>query len=148
MTFRPRQITGFRTDNEASNRFQEHLKEVLNPVLKSFGASLTWIIVGDPGAPPFQNGWKHFGAGNNPVSFSKDTFGIVRLRGTATGGTAPPSTIFTLPDGYRPKMFLNVPIAANGAFGYVLIGATGIVNLQGGSTAWASLENIAFEAEQ
>ena len=42
MILRARQITSFRTDDDASNQFQEHVKAVLNPVLKSLGASLTW----------------------------------------------------------------------------------------------------------
>jgi hypothetical protein len=61
-----------------------------------------WHVVGAPGAPPFENGWKTFGTIINypPVSFMKDHEGFVHLRGAAAEGTLP--CVFKLPSGYRP----------------------------------------------
>lgn len=58
-------------------------------------------LVGTPGNPDFQNDWKNYGPGYPPAGFYKDGFGIVHL----TGLLDPPnsaSTVFTLPEGYRP----------------------------------------------
>jgi hypothetical protein len=61
-----------------------------------------WHIVGEPGEPPFENGWSTFGTiiGNPPVSFLKDRDGFVHLRGEAHEGTS--NCVFSLPSGYRP----------------------------------------------
>jgi hypothetical protein len=53
-----------------------------------------------PGFPAGSN-WRDFGNGTAPVSYRKDPWGVVHLRGTMTGGTNSNSP-FTLPEGYQP----------------------------------------------
>lgn len=62
-----------------------------------------WHVVGAVGEPAFQSGY--FAASGYPVQYRKDPLGNVHVRGVAwTGGAVmgTPSTIFTLPIGYRP----------------------------------------------
>ena len=77
--------------------------------------------------------------------YYKDALGIVHLRGRIAGG-APPSVAFTLPEGYRPEIYLFFPVVANGAFGYVIIQPDGDVIVSVGSTVWTSLAGISFKA--
>jgi hypothetical protein len=111
-----------------------------------------WRVVGQPGQPPFENGWSTFGLGigNSPVSFVRDRQGFVHLRGEVTGGTLP--CVFTLPPGYRP--------AANEGFSTVTQNAKGEllptrINLEsngevcftsGFGNAVASLSGVVFLA--
>jgi hypothetical protein len=95
----------------------------------------------------FAGAWANYGGGGNNVQYMKDALGFVHLRGMAALGVFP-STIFTLPAGYRPVNILNFAIPCNGAFGYVAIAGAGTVSLQAGSNVWASLEGITFLAEQ
>jgi hypothetical protein len=61
-----------------------------------------WKTVGAGGQPAFTNSWS---AGGAPVQFRKE-FNRVYLRGTITGGSLA-SSIFTLPEGYRPPYALR-----------------------------------------
>ena len=154
MTLRARTLTTFRTDDEASNRFQEHVKEVVNPVLKSLAASLTWIRVGDPGAPSFGSGWASFGGGFNMVGFAKDALGIVHLRGLAScaAGCADGTAIFQLPAGYRPLAIeRHVSVGEGGApaaMYFIDVHPEGGVLIRGTVAAggFRSLDGITFEA--
>jgi hypothetical protein len=60
----------------------------------------------DPLSPPFVNSWVNV-AGEQPVSFRLHPATRVEIRGAVTGGTIP-STVFTLPDGYRPPKVLPI----------------------------------------
>jgi hypothetical protein len=82
-------------------------------------ADLGWRNVGAGGEPPFLNGWANWvsGAYNpNPVGFKKERNGRVCLRGAFRNPTFAPatvgSTVFTLPEGYRPahNTALLIPI--------------------------------------
>jgi hypothetical protein len=68
-----------------------------------------WHVVGAPGQPAFENGWKTFGTiiGQAPVSFLKDRQGFVHIRGEVEGGTS--GCVFTLPEGYRPAQSEGFP---------------------------------------
>ena len=59
-----------------------------------------WHPVGGAGEPAFQNSWVD---GAETVAFRLRESGIVDIKGSVTGGT-PGSTIFTLPEGYRPVL--------------------------------------------
>jgi hypothetical protein len=64
--------------------------------------SEAWHVVGQPGEPPFEQGW---GDAEDPaaqtVAFYKDREGTVHLRGVAFGGVHD-TLIFRLPAGDRP----------------------------------------------
>jgi hypothetical protein len=66
-----------------------------------------WIVVGDPGAPAFQNSWASL-AGQFPVAFRR-VGNMVFLRGFLNAGTSP-SVAFTLPSGYRPATNYGVGV--------------------------------------
>lgn len=59
-----------------------------------------WHVIGGPGEPGFQNGWKNIGDEGEPAAFYKDHEGIVHLRGFVYSGTS--RYVFVLPPGYRP----------------------------------------------
>lgn len=65
------------------------------------GAFEQWRRLGDPGEPALQAGWQHK-PGFQPLEYFKDSEGFVHLRGAAIGSTAGASTVFVLPQGYRP----------------------------------------------
>jgi hypothetical protein len=62
----------------------------------------SWHVVGAPGEPQFENGWKDFSSSVpfEKVAFYKDHEGIVHLKGRAEGGSS--NRYFTLPPGFRP----------------------------------------------
>jgi hypothetical protein len=86
-------------------------------------------LIGTPGNPDFQNGFKNHALGAS-AGFFKDQFGVVHLQGDLD----PPGSanrIFTLPPGYRPDQ--------NGAQG-----PSFLVTRDGSGTAVVSVE---FEGE-
>jgi hypothetical protein len=62
-------------------------------------------LIGAPGEPGFQNGWKDAPPEGtltaNPAGFYKDHDGVVHLQGAVIGGTVG-KPIFELPPGFRP----------------------------------------------
>ena len=68
--------------------------------LAALQAGEDWHPVGGAGEPAFQNSWVD---GAETVAFRLRESGIVDIKGSVTGGT-PGSTIFTLPEGYRPVL--------------------------------------------
>jgi hypothetical protein len=79
-------------------------------------------LVGTSGNPPFQNSWSNFGGGFSSTGFWKDSFGVVHLQGTFSGGAAG-TAAFTLPVGYRPPQALFMTVATGAtslAFVYIL----------------------------
>lgn len=116
----------------------------------------TWHTVGGVGEPAFGANWGNVGAPFGNTSFQRTPLNKVALSGVVTrsAGVAAPSTIFTLPAGYRPNRsvpFIVTSIGADGAFQaneVLVITSAGAVNL----TSWTgtgtivpiSLEGIEF----
>jgi hypothetical protein len=96
--------------------------------------------------PTLLNSWVNFGSGFNNAGYWKDPFGVVHLRGLVKSGTGIPSTIFTLPAGYRPPAQEILPAVSNALFGECTIETDGDVTAQVGSTVWFSLDGITFRA--
>ena len=104
---------------------------------------------------PLLNGWVNFGGSWAKVGFTKDSQGIVHLKGLARDGVTSQGTpIFALPVGYRPSESIV-------CLAYCFDGVTqrecridvhpdGDVEVGGqGSTvdnSWLSLEGISFVA--
>ena len=70
-----------------------------------------WRAVGSAGNPVFETDWQNLAnislnetlVTPSPVSFRKDTTGIVHLRGAAEyTGSSQSGTVYTLPSGFRP----------------------------------------------
>lgn len=94
----------------------------------------------------FTNSWLDFGGGTfSPVSYYKDTDGIVHLRGAIKSGTVA-AAAFLLPVGFRPSGSSYFPCVSNNAFGFFNITSGGGVVLQVGSNTYASLDGISFRA--
>ncbi|SRR6266851_1146678 len=153
----PAPLTRIQTDDVTLNRIQDQVIAAI----QQFVNPLVWITVGSPGAPPFQNGWKAYGQGWMAPGFSRDIFGIVRLRGLLTGGAtnvAPAAiTPFILPPGYRPKTnFLcagmgtgtgqNMVIRINVGLDGLIWSASGIPGSTQDNSYW-SLDGVQFLAE-
>lgn len=102
-------------------------------------------VVGDSGEPAFQNSWVNYDTATfQGARFWKDAFDIVHLEGLVKNGTGPPSTIFTLPAGYRPANGILFSTLSNSAVGRIDVAATGNVTFQLGSNVWISLNGLSF----
>jgi hypothetical protein len=88
------------------------------------------------------NGW------TGSASFRRGANQTVRLQGQPNGSAKTANTIFTLPVGYRPGATVFASVSANSAYGLVLIGTNGNVDLNIGNAAYVSLDCITFMAEQ
>ncbi len=107
-------------------------------------------VVGGSGEPAFQNSWVNYDTSTfRGARFWKDAMGLVHLEGLVKNGAAAPSTIFTLPAGYRPgNALIAVTVANSVAVSRVDIAATGNVVWQGGGTnAYLSLFIAPFKQE-
>jgi hypothetical protein len=80
----------------------------------------TYDATPDPGTTPdsvpFQNNWLSGDVSGNaaPASFYRDSDGKVHLQGAIAGGSVS-TTIFTLPDGFRPSNRRRFIIASDGS---------------------------------
>jgi S-layer homology domain len=80
-------------------------------------------LVGTAGEPSFQNEWHNVDPSTTAeAGFFKDALGIVHLQGSiltpiANNG----STVFTLPQAYRPAKLLFLPIAGAGAPAHLIL---------------------------
>jgi hypothetical protein len=103
--------------------------------------------VGAPGQPAFGETW----AAVNPQTeqapgFYKDR-GRVYLRGAISGDSGQNSTMFTLPEGYRPALaefFITYGFGSTPA--YVVVEADGEVTYYAGDDDYIGLGNISFRA--
>jgi hypothetical protein len=122
----------------------------------------------------FVGGWSAYDAGtgdpndDTPVSYWKDSSGVVHLEGGVTFGTASQAPdnalIFTLPPGYRPAVpYANFPVLTTGFFDFDQ--ALGFIQItgekccpttpgqviwdgdNGGNSEFVSLDGITFRAE-
>jgi hypothetical protein len=98
-------------------------------------------------APTLLNGWVNFGGNTQNISYFKDEFGFVHIRGSIKSGTTTNFTkIFDLPVGYRPLKEVAIPIALDGpAYGSVVIDTNGGVLLYGSNAVFTSLTGISFK---
>jgi len=92
--------------------------------------------------PTLSGTWVAFGGTYSTAAYRKDANGRVYLRGVVKSG-ANPSTIFTLPTGYRPTVKLSfVPLNTN--VGQIDVDTTGVVTFAAGSTTYVGLDGISF----
>ncbi|MEF2174872.1 MAG: hypothetical protein V3575_00245 [Candidatus Absconditabacteria bacterium] len=95
-----------------------------------------------------ENGWINYDTNTRyPVSYTKDNFGNVTIRGLIKSGTNL-SCVFTLPQGYRPlKRYLYTTQNGNG-IGRIDILANGCVYGYITNSSRSALDGISFKAEQ
>jgi len=104
-------------------------------------------FTGAANQPVFQNGWSSaLGADDEPLSFYKDTWGVVHFQGNAGNVNASTSTIFTLPTGYRPAKNLYFAVyGAGGSAAYVQVASSGDVTVIGPAQNYVGLSNVTFK---
>jgi hypothetical protein len=101
------------------------------------------------GAPAvaFQNSWVNYGAGLNDAKYWFDSDGYVNIEGFVKNGSAPNTTIFTLPVGYRPSVEIWFTADGNGAYSLVQVKTSGAIINSVGSTISQSLNGIRFQPQ-
>ena len=107
---------------------RDHLVGSPDPILDD-----RWIPVGTPDVP-FENSWTN--AAGQPVEFTLGVGGWLRIRGSFTGG-ADGTTVFTLPDVYRPLWDtpVDIPLTDPDGIGRVVVQADGQVVYLGAVSA-------------
>lgn len=101
-----------------------------------------WHVVGDPNEPDFATGWANEGGtvpldqNNNGFTSFRHWGNLVELRGFAHRSSGSGTTVYTLPEGYRPRNLLITPGAgALAAYNPIQITQTGLVQSLGGGDA-------------
>jgi len=111
--------------------------ELYRPLSMASGGSIEaegWTVVGSLGGF-----WVDYGAGFQGARYRITPDGTVHIQGLIKNGT-PPTTLFTLPAGYRPaKQLIFLTFAYGGAVGRLDVKANGDVYLASGSTVYTSL---------
>lgn len=101
-----------------------------------------------------KNGWYNVSDERSPLRFFKDAQGVVHLNGRIKGGTTKwGTTIFTLPEGFRPKHLTYGKVSLdNYEIGHVRIEISGDVRRSGGTEEewkkWACFDGITFFTEE
>jgi hypothetical protein len=93
-----------------------------------------WVYVGEDPDVPFKNSWRN--STTSRLRFRKITDAQVLMEGIITGG-ALNTTIFTLPELYRPDVLKSFAISASSAFGDLVVFANGDVQLVAGATTFS-----------
>ena len=98
--------------------------------------------------PDLLNGWVDFDVGHNPSGYLKDNQGIVHLRGVVKSGKTDGSSIFILPENYRPShRTLNTVLTQPNVVGRVDILPDGRVVAVQADSVWLSLDGINFKSK-
>ena len=85
------------------------------------------------------NSWVNFGDGFFTARYRKTTIGTVEVEGFIKNGVS--GTVGTLPVGYRPTLRFRVPAIGATTFGYLDIGADGIIRTNvSGTDTYVSLK--------
>ena len=125
------------SDRKPTLRAATFLEELAN-----LGNPEAWRIVGASGQPAFENSWSNYGSGEADAAFYKH-IDQVYIKGSVTGGSSA-TTIFTLPEGYRPAELIRFAVAdSTSSRGNVSINTSGEVRVNGSSLARVSL-NVSF----
>ena len=94
--------------------------------------------------PTLLNGWVVL-TDSYPVSYMKDNFGFVHIRGVVSGGSLG-TVIFSLPNGYKPENDMYLPAYSNNTVSRLKIyKISGSLIVDIGSAVWVSLDGISFK---
>ncbi len=101
-------------------------------------------------APTLLNSWVNSGCGTpcwETAGFMKDGDNIVHLKGSIKNGTTTSGTVlFTLPAGYRPKLYQKFAVVSSTGTGEINVAPNGeVILIQGGNTQLL-LDGIRFLA--
>ncbi len=96
-------------------------------------------------APTLLNSWVNYDTSlYNSAGYWCDDRGFVYLRGVVKDGTGIPTTVFTLPAGYRPTREYIFATTSNGAYGRLHVTAAGAVSASFGNVASFVLDGACF----
>jgi hypothetical protein len=104
-------------------------------------------------APVLEAPWTNAGGDTAPAAYRRDADGRIRLRGRLTlaagraGKRGPPSVVFTLPEGYRPRYRHRLPVLSKDKLGILEVEAGGRVVLVKGSLDEVSLDGVMLAEE-
>lgn len=122
-------------------------------LMSSWFLPQTWREVGDAAGknPAFNTNWENYAATDywNTCAFYKDQFGVVHLKGLVynTVGSGLNTTIYTLPEAYRPLKNYMFPSIGNNVFARVDVMSNGNVYLSVGTgSAFLLLDGITFRS--
>ena len=95
-----------------------------------------------------QNNWTNYGAAYESATYWKDKCGNVHLAGLIKGGTTTAETvIFTLPEGYRPRVSEKFFCVSMNAICVIDVYTSGAVAIKtGANSGWLSLSGVSFRA--
>lgn len=113
----------------------------------AYGTSSYGVPIWVP--PTLQNNWRNYNDSYNKPGFTKTSAGIVMLRGLIASGTASTNTtLFVLPEGYRPTYRLAFETITNSnVYSRVYVDTNGTVLIVKADTGWLSLDGIYFPAD-
>lgn len=99
-------------------------------------------------APTLTNSWVNFGGAYATAGYSKDSFGVVRLKGLIKSGTMN-TVALTLPAGFRPsasrQFAVNSYNGANNIYGMAEITSAGAVMPVVGANNAFCLDGVQFD---
>lgn len=146
-----RNVTDFPTKPASESAFRDSMQDLLDQIRDYINTSVP--VKAQPAyiAPTLQNGWTNRVGGNAPAGYYKDDFGIVRIHGDISGGTATNGTLlFTLPAGYRPTATERQSVVTyNGStfiVGSIYVTSGGAVTIEAGSNSILTL-SMTFRGE-
>lgn len=131
----PQQIRGIMADGLARKAIREHTAQLAE---KANIAQEAWIT------PTLLGAW--VGDAGFPIAYYKDSFGIVHVRGAATGSEGG-SSIFKFPIDYSPstsRQFATTSNGANAKFARLLVKPDGTVTAVGEYMNGVSLDVVSF----
>ena len=132
---------GFAVPMNPANAFQE-LAAILTVAQGGIAVDALegWHEIGAASEPTFANSWVNHGFSNATAAFRKLPSGLVVIKGLVKAGvTTNPTTIFTLPAGYRPVGHMFFATTSNDLFGSLLVLLSGEVQFATGSNVWYSV---------
>ena len=93
-----------------------------------------WHYVGETDEPAFENGWTNISADKYRLAFRIRETGVVDVEGLIDDNGAGSSSVFTLPEGYRPasRSYMLAEGTASGAHfaARVVIEPTGVLTIE------------------
>ena len=113
----------------------------LSTQIAAVTAPLTWSKL------PVMGGWATYGSGYADPSYTRDSLGVVHLRGLVKGTPVPGMTVATLPDGFRPSYNMEEVLPCGGPSPCtVVFKPTGevIFELINSSSSWLSFDGLTF----
>jgi hypothetical protein len=115
----------------------------LSTQISALTAPLTWSKL------PLMGGWTTYGSGYADPSYTKDSLGIVHLRGLVKGSPVPGMLVASLPDGFRPAYNTEEVMPCGGPSPCtVVFKPTGevVFELINSSSSWLSFDGLTFSS--